>query len=71
MDSRNPDSLIHPIRSMQWEPVHILERNKCVGKLQLGVSGSGQFVYAAETGANGSFSIPEFNQEKSIRTHFK
>lgn len=51
---------------MQWEPVHILEKNKCVGKLQLGVSGSGQFVYAAETGANGSFSIPEFNQENGV-----
>ena len=53
-------------RSMQWEPVYILERNKCVGKLQLGVSGSGQFVYAAQTGANGSFSIPEFNQENGV-----
>lgn len=51
---------------MQWEPVHILEKKKCVGKLQLGVSGSGQFVYAAETGANGSFSIPEFNQENGV-----
>ena len=51
---------------MQWEPVYILERNKCVGKLQLGVSGSGQFVYAAQTGANGSFSIPEFNQENGV-----
>ena len=51
---------------MQWEPVHILEKNKCVGKLQLGVSTSGQFVYAAETGENGSFPIPEFNQENGV-----
>lgn len=51
---------------MQWEAVHVLERNKCVGKLQLGVSASGQFVYAAETGESGTFLIRDFNREKGV-----